>query len=149
MTVTISDGTLTDDGSFTWVISNGGIALTSPGDQDSQEDDVISLGISASDPGSTVTFAALNLPDGLSIDPDTGAISGTLERHRGGYRVRRLFRGDHGRRRHRRNRQHQFQLRTSRGRSGPPFWMPVTTRAAPNSTTSHCQSARRMPTATL
>ena len=43
------------------------------------EGDVISLDAGATDPdGDTLTYAASGLPTGLSIDADTGLISGTL-----------------------------------------------------------------------
>ncbi len=53
--------------------------ITSPGNQSSNEGTVISLQIVASDPENTaLTYAATGLPAGLSINPTTGLISGTL-----------------------------------------------------------------------
>lgn len=46
-------------------------------DQTSVEGDAVSLAVPVSSPG-TVTFAALNLPAGLSIDAQTGVVSGTV-----------------------------------------------------------------------
>ena len=54
--------------------------VTNPGDQTSIEGDVISLQIDAADAdaGDTLSYSASNLPDGLSIDPASGLISGTI-----------------------------------------------------------------------
>jgi hypothetical protein len=54
--------------------------MTNPGAQSSNEGDTISLQIMASDPdtGQTLTYSALNLPPGLSINTTTGQISGTI-----------------------------------------------------------------------
>jgi VCBS repeat-containing protein len=56
--------------------------VTDPGSQTSAEGDGISLQILATDLDSpTLAFSALNLPGGLSIDPDTGLISGSIDYH--------------------------------------------------------------------
>jgi VCBS repeat-containing protein len=56
--------------------------VTDPGTQSSAEGDVISLQIVATDiDGPTLAYSALNLPDGLSIDPASGLISGTVTYH--------------------------------------------------------------------
>ena len=48
-------------------------------DQSDAETDLVSLQIVADDPnGDTLSYVALGLPANLSIDPDTGVISGTL-----------------------------------------------------------------------
>jgi len=48
-------------------------------DRESQEGDQITIGFRATAPeGQTVTYAATGLPPGLSIDPITGVVSGTL-----------------------------------------------------------------------
>ncbi|WP_340077503.1 malectin domain-containing carbohydrate-binding protein [Leptobacterium sp. I13] len=55
--------------------------VTNPGAQTNTEEDVVSLQINADDGnGDTqiLTYAATNLPLGLSIDPDTGLVSGTI-----------------------------------------------------------------------
>lgn len=65
---------------LTQVPTNEPPVLTNPGGQFSVEGDVVSLGIVATDPNAdAISFAASNLPDGLSIDPGTGEISGTVE----------------------------------------------------------------------
>jgi hypothetical protein len=52
--------------------------VANPGPQSSFEGDLISLFIQATDPdGDTLIFSAGGLPAGLSIDPDTGEISGS------------------------------------------------------------------------
>ena len=59
--------------------SNRQPSLTNPGNQNNLTGDDISLSLSASDPdGDTLTYSATGLPDGLSIDSNTGHISGTL-----------------------------------------------------------------------
>ena len=53
--------------------------LTDPGTLSSVEGAVISLGLVASDPdGDTLSYGATGLPSGLSLDPATGLISGTI-----------------------------------------------------------------------
>ncbi|WP_232231212.1 putative Ig domain-containing protein [Maribacter sp. 1_2014MBL_MicDiv] len=83
--------TVTDDGSpseastisFTWTVTDVAVNLapvvSNPGDQNGVEGNVVSLQIEAVDgEGDDMTFAALNLPDGLTIDTSTGLISGTI-----------------------------------------------------------------------
>ena len=56
--------------------------VTDPGSQISAEGDAISLQITATDvDGPALVYSALNLPEGLSIDSDTGLISGTISYH--------------------------------------------------------------------
>ena len=53
--------------------------LTSPGDQDSRQGEVVSLDLGATDDdGDFLYFDADGLPAGLTIDHDSGRISGTL-----------------------------------------------------------------------
>ena len=51
-----------------------------PGTQVSQEQDYVSLSLAdfLSQPSGSVTYSATNLPPGLSLDPSTGLISGTI-----------------------------------------------------------------------
>ncbi len=81
VTVTVSDGALSDSASFTWTVSDISQTpvITSPGDQTNTEGDVVSLQIVATDPeGDALSYSATGLPDGLAIDPTSGLISGTL-----------------------------------------------------------------------
>jgi hypothetical protein len=85
-TVTVG---VTDDGSpalgdqivFTWTVegTNRAPTLTAPGSQTSAEGDSVSLAMMANDPdGDGLTWSATGTPGGLSIDPDSGRISGTV-----------------------------------------------------------------------
>jgi VCBS repeat-containing protein len=81
-TFTANDGTV-DSNTATVSISvsaaNDAPAVTNPGTQNSTEGDTVSLPISASDvDGDTLSYSAAGLPAGLSIDSETGLISGSL-----------------------------------------------------------------------
>src|SRR5262249_25235982 len=53
--------------------------VTSPGPQTASEGQSVSLSVTASDPdGDSLTFSASNLPPGLSINPTSGLITGTI-----------------------------------------------------------------------
>ena len=53
--------------------------LTDPGDQSDAEGDAVNLAAQAADPdGDTLTYTVEGLPDGLSLNSATGAITGTL-----------------------------------------------------------------------
>src|SRR5205085_2103909 len=78
VTVTASDGTDADSQYFAWTITSP-ISLTNPGTQTNAEGDSVSLSLSASYSGSgSLSYAALGLPAGLSLDPSSGAVSGTV-----------------------------------------------------------------------
>ena len=64
---------------FSWVVRNN-VAITNPGTQSWMAGTPVSLQIKASDSasGQNLTYAALNLPAGLSINRSTGLISGTI-----------------------------------------------------------------------
>ncbi|MEM7255522.1 MAG: putative Ig domain-containing protein, partial [Pseudomonadota bacterium] len=66
---------------FTWTVTvNAPPSVTSPGDQINDDGDTVSVPIVASDPESDpLTFGATGLPPGLSIDPASGLISGTID----------------------------------------------------------------------
>jgi CSLREA domain-containing protein len=56
--------------------------ITGPGVQTDAEGDAVSVFVPATDPdlpGTTLTWSATGLPSGLSIDPATGEISGSLD----------------------------------------------------------------------
>ena len=103
MLVTVSDGTDTDTDGFTWTVTNTNRAPAFSTDLQSRTDaegDLIlssdGLDADATDAdGDTLTYSATGLPDGISISPSTGAISGTLSfasagmPHRAGHRQRR------------------------------------------------------------
>ena len=58
---------------------NDAPVVMSPGDQISQEGTTVALNISASDvEGDTLSFSAIKLPPGLSINTTTGIVSGTI-----------------------------------------------------------------------
>jgi hypothetical protein len=77
--VTATDATgATATTSFGWQAENA-MSFPALGDQQSQPDSAVSLTVKVSDPepGEPISFAAANLPTGLSIAPATGVISGT------------------------------------------------------------------------
>ena len=75
-TVSVSDGSNTVSQSFEWEVA--ALALTNPGDQTTTEGLPASLALSAQDAnGLPLSWSAVNLPAGLSIDPSSGVISGT------------------------------------------------------------------------
>jgi len=79
VTVTATDQhAVAASATFTWVVAND-IAVTNPGAQTTAQGGTVNLPIVATDNGvgATLTYAALGLPAGLSINPATGVISGT------------------------------------------------------------------------
>lgn len=61
------------------VALNSDFIVSNPGDQQSVQGDPVQLQITASAlPSITLTYSAMGLPDGLSIDPGSGLISGTI-----------------------------------------------------------------------
>jgi hypothetical protein len=76
--VTASDNTYSTSEPFTWNV-NSPITLTTPPDQTNNENDSVNLQVQANDAtGGTLTYGASGLPTGLSINPTTGLISGTV-----------------------------------------------------------------------
>lgn len=73
---------LEDTASFTWSVSNVNRPPSidsAPGGKSSVEGQNVNVLIEASDPdGDSLSFSAVNLPDGLAIDPETGVISGKI-----------------------------------------------------------------------
>ncbi len=84
-TVTASDGTASTTESFAIAIAepaaNQPPVVTNPGDQTGNEGDLVSLPVQATAPeaGQTLTYSATNLPPSLTINAQSGVISGTLD----------------------------------------------------------------------
>ncbi len=77
VTVTATDGTNNDSQNFTYDIT-GPITLSAVANQTTTEGSSVSLSLSASYSGSgSLTYSALGLPPGLTINSSTGAITGT------------------------------------------------------------------------
>ncbi len=76
--VTVSNGVSSASAAFTWNVASP-ITLTNPGNQSGTEGNNVSLQIQASDSsGASVAYAIVGQPPGLSINPTTGLITGTL-----------------------------------------------------------------------
>jgi len=75
-TVTASDGSHNATETFAWTVTK--IGLANPGDQTDQEGDNVSLQLAGSGVFGTLSYSAGGLPDGLSINPSTGLVSGTI-----------------------------------------------------------------------
>ena len=86
--------------SFTITVANTNDApvLAQPADQNNVKGAVVSLQLSATDvdAGSTLTYSATGLPGGLSIDPASGLISGTLTADANTYNVTATVDDGHG-----------------------------------------------------
>lgn len=82
LTVTDAEGrtnTLTRPDYITVIETNQPPQVTNPGSQNNTEGDMISLPIVAIDPdGDVLSYSAINLPPDLSINSDSGLISGSL-----------------------------------------------------------------------
>ena len=63
---------------FDWTVTNPPPTATTPADQNNVEGETVSLQIQATD-DDAITYSATGLPSGLSIDTDTGEISGTID----------------------------------------------------------------------
>jgi len=64
---------------FNWTITDAPPTITALPDRTDYEGDAINLSVIASDPGGApVTFSATGLPNGLTINPTTGVITGTI-----------------------------------------------------------------------
>ena len=75
--VSVSNGYKATTLEFPWTIDK--VALTAPADQTNTAEDSVSLALGAVDlNGLTLGYTADGLPDGLSIDPNSGIISGTV-----------------------------------------------------------------------
>jgi ELWxxDGT repeat protein len=80
VTVTADDGGFSASAMFSWtVIDTTTPVVQNPGPQSNNEGNMIQLNITATDADNDpLTYSATNLPTGLSIDPKTGIISGTV-----------------------------------------------------------------------
>lgn len=81
VTVSVTDGQVSRSVTFTWTVTNVNRppVVVSPGPQSSAEGTTVLLAISASDPdGQALTYSSTGLPPGLSINPATGVIAGTI-----------------------------------------------------------------------
>jgi hypothetical protein len=82
VTVTAGDGTYSASQTFDWAVTHtntGTLLLTVPGAQANVVGENVALAVQARDSdGEALTYAADGLPDGLSIDPASGVISGTV-----------------------------------------------------------------------
>ncbi len=80
VTLTATDGAgYSGSATFTWSVTNT-VTVTSPGDQSSVSGTAIApvtTGATDSSATATLTWSATGLQAGLSIDPSTGAVSGT------------------------------------------------------------------------
>jgi hypothetical protein len=77
VTMTASDGIDSASQTFLWTVH--GVGIDTPSRQVSHEGDTVSLTLSAlSFSGDPVTFSVDQLPPGLTLDPATGLISGTI-----------------------------------------------------------------------
>ena len=75
--VFVDNGLATDLTSFEWTV-NPFITMAALPDPTNMEGDSISLQVIGSSPNGPLTFDALDLPDGLEINPATGLISGNV-----------------------------------------------------------------------
>lgn len=80
VTVTVSNAGLDASVQFNWMVHDlTDPSVTNPGPQSNNEGNSVGLFISASDADNDpLTFSATGLPTGLSIDPNSGLISGTI-----------------------------------------------------------------------
>jgi cyanophycinase-like exopeptidase len=77
VTATATDGSSSSSQSFVWTVTPR-VALVNPGSQNNASGDSVSVQVSATSPGGTMSYSASGLPTGLSINSSTGLISGTL-----------------------------------------------------------------------
>jgi hypothetical protein len=76
--VTVSDGTYSSSTSFAWTVTPV-VTVTSPGNETNAEGDLVNVSVAGNDSlGQSLTYVAVGLPSGLSIDSTTGAITGTV-----------------------------------------------------------------------
>lgn len=83
VTARVSDGSLSATRTFTWTVTapttNQAPTLQQPPNQTSARNTAVSLTLIGSDPnGTAVTYSASGLPPGLSVNANSGVISGTV-----------------------------------------------------------------------
>jgi hypothetical protein len=74
--VTATSSGVTSTQEFAWRV--GHVVVTAPTDQTNTESDTISLGVTAGATSGSLTYSAIGLPTGLSINSGTGVITGTV-----------------------------------------------------------------------
>jgi hypothetical protein len=85
VTVTATDGSYSGSAAFTWSVTNQAVTVMNPGTQSGTGGSPVSLQINASDPAQLpLTYAAVGLPEGATINASSGLISGTLDSSAGG-----------------------------------------------------------------
>ena len=97
--VTVTDGKSTAQESINWTVASA-ITVGSLADQVNTAGDTVSLSVSASDghSGQTLSYSGSALPPGLSVNPTSGLISGTIGKH---HQLRHVVSAHHrGHRRH-------------------------------------------------
>ena len=75
--VTATNGTYSGSGTFTWNVAPA-ITIIDPGTQTNADGQYVYLPIEATDVRGGLNYAAADLPNGLSIDPNSGIISGII-----------------------------------------------------------------------
>jgi hypothetical protein len=87
VTVTANDSSANSSASqsFYWTVNLPILTAANPGDQRTAAGANVSLAISAScTDGAALSFSATNLPPGLTIDPNSGVVSGTIDQDAAG-----------------------------------------------------------------
>src|SRR5207247_1882709 len=80
VTATDSSSDISDSKTFSWTVTRPSVLLSNPGDQTNQGLDTVSLSTSsAATAGHNFKYVAVGLPAGLTINEDTGAITGTID----------------------------------------------------------------------
>ncbi|MHB8736881.1 MAG: putative Ig domain-containing protein, partial [Terriglobales bacterium] len=77
VTVTATDGVNTSSQSLVWTVTPR-VSLVNPGNRGDATGDTVSIPVTATSPGGTMSYTATGLPAGVSINSTTGLISGTI-----------------------------------------------------------------------
>ncbi len=82
VTIGATDGIATASETFAWNVDGITLTLSNPGSQVNQLLDTVNMELTASDSANfALSFSAVGLPPGLTIDPTTGTITGTIARN--------------------------------------------------------------------